>query len=139
MSKILDSGALLGFFRNQSAADAVQELIVKAERSRQRLWITPLTWGELYGTALRQSQETARRFMREMAALPIEVYTESVDFPMTREAARIRIECPGIEFSDSFSIALAKIKRAELWTTRPDLPRIAGDVRIKVLSATENR
>lgn len=135
MACVLDSDALLDFFRDEGAAVAVEELLVRAERAKQRVWITPLTWSEVYYRALKASKELADRYANEMAILPIDVYLEQEDLALSRETARLRATMKNMDISTLSSVALAKIKKAELWTTHKDIAALSGGIKIKLIGA----
>lgn len=60
-------------------------------------------------------------------SLPLNIY--SVDPPLSREAAKIRFT-KKLSFINSFTAALAKIKRAEIITGDKEFKLIEGDVKI---------
>ena len=124
MSQVLDSGVLLEFFEDGNAADEVEALLLRTEKARRRVWITQLTWAELYYRALTKSRETAEHVAREMKMLPIEVCEEDRDFSLSREAMAVRLIFKGEKIGVAYSVALARIKRAELWTCDKTLEAI---------------
>lgn len=133
MACVLDADALLDFFRDEGAAGVVEDLLVKAESSKQRVWITSLTWAEVYFRALKTSNELAQRFADEMAVLPIEVFVETPELLLSRETSKLRVMMKSNDILMISSVALAKLKKAELWTTNKELGSAPSEIKIKVL------
>ena len=138
MARVLDAGALLDFFRDEGVAADVENLLVRTEKAKQKVWITSLTWEELYYRALKGSEKTAERFTREMASLPVEVFLENEDLALSRQLARLRLTLTNADRLELHSLALAKLKKAELWTTSKDIARSAGDTKIMLLGKGGN-
>ena len=47
-AKVLDSWALLAFFKDEPAGLAVEELIHKASADKVRLYLSVVNWGEVF-------------------------------------------------------------------------------------------
>ena len=72
-TKVLDSWALIAFFEDEPAAEAVEKLLVQAA-DKHKLLLSVVNWGEIYYNTMREvSQEAAEQTAREIAALPIEI------------------------------------------------------------------
>jgi len=115
-NRVLDTWALLAFFEDESAAEAVEELLDQASRGRHRLYLTSINWVELYCITMRGvSQEAAERHAQIIADLPIEIVGVDDDLKLARQAATIAVTHQ-VSMADAFAAALSKEKKAELVT-----------------------
>jgi len=129
-TKVLDSWALIAFFEDEPAADAVEKLLQQAADEKHKLLLSVVNWGEIYYNTMRQvSQEAAEQKAREIAMLPIEIVGVGDDLALTRQAAIFKAT-KKMSYADCFAAALAKIKHAELVTGDPEFKQVQGDVRI---------
>ena len=133
--KVLDSWALIAFFEDEPAADAVEKLLQQAADEKHELLLSVVNWGEVYYNTMREvSQEAAEQKAREIASLPIEIVGVGDDLTLARQAAIFKAT-KNISYADCFAAALAKIKNAELVTGDPEFKQLQGDVRIAWLGA----
>ena len=51
---VLDSWALIAFFEDEPAADAVEELLARAAQDKQKLLMSVVNWGEVYYNTMRE-------------------------------------------------------------------------------------
>jgi predicted nucleic acid-binding protein len=113
-SKVLDSYALLAFFRDEPGADLVRDLILKAEENKVTLYISVVNLGEVwYSIARTNSPEIADQYINTITGMAIEVI--EADWQLTRQAALFKAN-GNISYADCFAAALAKLKKAELIT-----------------------
>jgi ribonuclease VapC len=129
-AKVLDSWALIAFFEDEAAADAVEELIHRAAQQKHRLYLSAVNWAEIYYTTMREvSQEAAEARAADIATLPIEIVPVAEDLRLARQAAHFKAR-HRMSLADAFAAALAKEKKAELVTG--DLEFKALDKEIKI-------
>ena len=58
--KVLDSWAIMAFFEDAPAAEAVERLLQQAVEGKHRLLLSAVNWGEIYYATMRAvSQEAA--------------------------------------------------------------------------------
>ena len=126
--KVLDSWALLCYLEQEPGYEKIVELFEKAAESSVFLFMCLVNWGEIY-------YQVARRF-GDPKALEIERLIETfpirlveADRELTREAARIKA-VRRMAYADCFAAALAKIKKAELWTGDPEFKAVEKEIRI---------
>ena len=123
-TKVLDSWALLAFFKNEAAADAVEEILHRAVLERHKLLMSVVNWGEVYYSVMRaDGQDVAEQRAREIASLPIDIVGVGDDLHLARQAAIFKATHK-MSYADCFAAALAKIKNAEL---------VTGDIEFKAL------
>lgn len=133
--KSLDTPTLLEFFMDGPAAVQVEELLVRAEKTKQRILISSLSWGDLYLYALKKSVATAERLVRELEVLPIEVVADDERLALARAAAQFQADGKVQSISDAYAAAVAKVRRTELWTTNRAMAALKDDVKVHYIAA----
>jgi ribonuclease VapC len=129
-TKVLDSWALIAFFEDESAAEEVEKLLVKAEAGTHKLLLSVVNWGEIYYNTMRKvSQEAAEHKAIEIAGLPIEVVPVEADLHLARQAATYKAT-KKLSYADAFAAALAKIRNAELVTGDPGFKEFENEIKI---------
>jgi predicted nucleic acid-binding protein len=121
-AKVLDSWALLAFFKGEDAADDVETLINKAAAEKARLFLCVVNWGEVYYGMWRAGGKIAADDVAaDLSRMPIEL--ADADLHLAKQAAVYKAT-KKMSYADAFAAALAKIKNAEL---------VTGDVEFKPL------
>src|SRR5258708_5848738 len=117
-AKVLDSWALLAFFKGEDAADDVETLIHKATAEKARLLLCVGTWGEVfYGMWSAGGRAPADDVAADLSQMPIELV--EADLHLAKQAA-IYKATHKMSYADAFAAALAKVKNAELVTGDPE-------------------
>lgn len=132
--KSLDTSTLLEFFKDGPVAGQIEELLVRAEKAKQRVLISALSWGDLYLYARKQSVATADRLIKEMELLPIEVVVDDERLALARTAAEFQADGKAQSISDAYAAAVAKVRRTELWTNNKAMAAFKADIKIHFLS-----
>jgi len=119
---VLDSFALIAYFRDEAGADKVEALLHKAAKEREPLDMTEVNYAEVQYIIIRRNGLPGWEAVADsLVALPIKFH------PVTREladlAARFKAAHP-ISLADAFAAALAKARDAEL---------VTGDREFKVI------
>ena len=128
-AKVLDSWALLAFFEDESAADAVEELLHQAVQEKHKLYLSVVNWGEIYYTTMRRGGESAAKSIAtDISQMPIYI-VETANIELVRQAAVFKAT-KKLSYADCFAAALAKIKNAELVTGDREFKQLARDVKI---------
>jgi predicted nucleic acid-binding protein len=128
-SKVLDSYALMAFFEDESGADLVRELILKAEENRVNLLMSVVNLGEVwYAIARTNSPEVADQYIGEIRGMAIEIV--DADWQLTRQAAAYKAS-GNISYADCFAAALAKAKKAELVTGDKEFKPLESQIKIQ--------
>jgi len=128
--KVLDSWAIMAFFEDEPAAEAVERLLQQAVEGKHRLLLSALNWGEIYYATMRAvSKEAAEQKAQEIASLPIEIVAVGEDLALARQAAIFKAT-KRMSYADCFAAALAKEKKAELVTGDPEFKEVEGEVKI---------
>lgn len=130
-AKVLDSWALLAFFKDEPAGAAVEALIQKAADDKTRLLLCVVNWGEVYyGMWRAGGKEAADAVAEDMSHLPLDLV--EADLPLSRQAAVFKATCK-MSYADAFAAALAKIKNAELVTGDPEFKALEKEIKINWL------
>ncbi|MCU0388825.1 MAG: type II toxin-antitoxin system VapC family toxin [Chitinophagaceae bacterium] len=102
---ILDSYAMLAFFRNENGADFIEGLLVEASEGRIQLVMTAINAGEVYYMSVRKDgQATAEKVWDALLNFPIDFHHIDIDFSL--KAARIKATYK-MSFADAFAASLA--------------------------------
>ncbi len=127
-AKVLDSWALLAFFKGEPAGEAVEELIHKASAEKVRLFLTVVNWGEVYyGMWRAGGEEAADSAAEDMSRLPVEVV--EADLHLAKQAATYKATHK-MSYADCFAAALAKIKNCELLTGDPEFKEVEKEIKV---------
>jgi ribonuclease VapC len=130
-AKVLDSWALLAFFKGEEAADAVEALIHKARAEKIRLLLSVVNWGEVYyGMWRAGGKAAADDVAADLSRMPIELV--DVDLHLAKQAA-IYKATNKMSYADAFAAALAKIKNAELVTGDSEFKPLEKEIKINWL------
>ena len=127
-AKVLDSWALLAFFKDEPEGAAVEALIHKAAAGKLRLYLCVVNWGEVYYGMWRAGGEAvADSAVADMSRLPLELV--DADLTLSRQAARFKATHK-MSYADAFAAALAKAKKAELVTGDPEFKALEKEIKI---------
>ena len=127
-TSVLDSYALIAFLENEPGADAVRELLLKAEEGSVGLAMCVVNLGEIwYSIARTTSPKTADRFVEEIQGMAIEFV--NADWELTQQAAIYKARGK-ISYADCFVAALAKSRNAEVVTGDAEFKALEGEVSV---------
>jgi ribonuclease VapC len=126
--KVLDSWALLCYLEEEAGCQKIIHLFEKATELSEPLLMSVINWGEVYyQVARRYGEPQAREIERMIQSFPIAVI--DADRELTREAARLKAG-KRLAYADCFAAALAKIKKAELYTGDPEFKAVEKEVKV---------
>ncbi len=128
---VLDSFALIAYFRGELAGVPVKELLQKAGRADKPVHMTEVNYAEVKYTILRKDGADAwHEAAKILVALPIEFH------PITRALADHAADYKArfkMSLADAFAAALAKEKKAELVTGDPEFKALEKEVKVSWL------
>jgi len=128
---VLDSWALLAFFKGEPAAMAVETLLQQAASDKTRLLLCVVNWGEIWYAMCRAGgPAVAEAAVADLAQLPIELVP--ADLVLTRQAAIFK-SSNKISLADGYAAALAKTQHAALATGDLEFSALAREITIKWL------
>jgi uncharacterized protein with PIN domain len=126
--KVLDSWALLCYLEEEPGYEKIIHLFANAVESSEPLLMCVVNWGEVYyQVARRYGEAQAREIERLIQSFPITVV--NADKELTREAARFKAG-KRLAYADCFAAALARLKKAELYTGDPEFKAVESEVKV---------
>jgi predicted nucleic acid-binding protein len=127
-AKVLDSWALLCYLEQEPGYEKIIELFEKAVESSKPLLMCVVNWGEVYYQVLRRfGDQKAQEIEQFIQALPITLVEANKE--LTREAARIKAT-KKMAYADCFAVALARLKKAELYTGDSEFKAVEKDIKV---------
>jgi predicted nucleic acid-binding protein len=124
---VLDSFALITYFRDEAGADKVETLLHNAANRHEPLHMTEVNYAEVQYIIIRKNGVAGwESAAAHLVSLPIAFH------PVTREladtAARLKA-AHRISLADAFAAALAKHRNCELVTGDRELKLVEGELR----------
>ena len=128
---VLDSFALIAYFRDEAGADKIENLLHKAATRHEPLHMTEVNYAEVQYIIIRRNGLAGWKTAADgLVSLPIAFH------PVTREladiAARLKVS-HRISLADAFAAALAKHRNCELVTGDPEFKTIETERPSKLL------
>lgn len=131
---VLDSHALLAFFRGEHTAHSVKALLHKAAAADRPLQMTEVNYAEVKYMLLKKDGADAwERAADVLKSLPIEFHP--ADRTLSDAAADYKARFK-LGLADAFAAALAKEKKAELVTGDPEFKALEKDLKIAWLTGS---
>ena len=128
---VLDSYALLAFFRGEEAALQVKELLQKAASTDRPLHMTEINYAEVkHMLAKKDGGDGWKQAAEILSSLPIEFH------PAGRQLADLAADFKArhkISLADAFAAALAKERKAELVTGDSEFKALEKEIKINWL------
>jgi len=125
---VLDSYALIAYFRGEPAGVPVKELLQKAGKADRPVHMTEVNYAEAQYMILRKDGAAAwAQVAKTLAALPIEFH------PADRGLADLAADFKArfrLSLADAFTAALAKQQKADLVTGDPEFKPLEKEIRI---------
>ena len=132
-TKVLDSWAVLAFYKGEPAGEDVERLIESASTSGKPLLLSAVNWAEIYYTMERAGgRQAADEAVADLATLPIDVVGVGDDLKLARLAAQFKATHK-MSLADAFAAALAKEKKAELVTGDPEFKALEKEIKLSWL------
>lgn len=125
---VLDSYAALAFLFAEEGADVVVALFEQAAGADQPLYIAAPNWTEIaYISERKVGRDKWNAARLRLLSLPLEVVP--VDQGLAELAAEIKSP-HRMSLGDSFAAALAKQKKADLYTGDPEFKAVEKEIKI---------
>ena len=125
---VLDSYALIAYFRGEPAGIPVKELLQRAGRADKPVHMTEVNYAEAKYMILRKDGADAwAEAARILIALPIEFH------PADRELADLAADFKSrlnLSLADAFAAALARQHTAELVTGDPEFKAVEDEITV---------
>ena len=127
---VLDSYALLAYFRNEEGGEKVEQLLNDAVADKHELQMTCINAGEVYYMAYRKDgADKAALVWKAMQQFPIHI-TE-VDLSFTYKAASLKAKYK-LSYADAFAAVLTINKKATLITGDHEFDALVGETNFKM-------
>ena len=127
-AKVLDSFALIAYFRDEAGAETVEDLMVTAGEKDNPLHMTDVNYAEVkYSIVKKDGAKAWEEAAKILQGLPIDFHST------TREMADIAADFKArfkMSLADAFAAALAKEKKAELVTGDPEFKAVEKEIKI---------
>ena len=128
---VLDSHALVAYFRDEPGAERVEALLTKAAQADRPLLMTEVNYAEVKYTLVRKDGRQAWEAAASvLVGLPIEFH------PADRELADVAADFKSrfrLSLADAFAAALARRHKAELVTGDPEFKVLEKEIKIQRL------
>ena len=130
-AKVLDSHALVAYFRDEPGAEMVENLLVVAGRKDSPLHMTDVNYAEVkYSIIKKDGAEAWAEAAKILQGLPIQFH------PTTRAMADTAADFKDhfkLSLADAFAAALAREKKTELVTGDPEFKALEKEIKINWL------
>jgi ribonuclease VapC len=127
-AKVLDSWALLCYLEREPGYEKIIDLFQRAVESSRPLLMCIVNWGEVYyQVVVRFGEQKAQEIEKLIQTLPITLVEANKD--LTCEAARVKAT-KRMAYADCFAVALARLKKAELYTGDPEFKAVEKDIKV---------
>ena len=130
-AKVLDSFALIAYFRDEPGAEDVENMLVIAGKKDSPLHMTDVNYAEVkYSILKKDGREAWTEAAKILQGLPIEFH--STTRPLADAAADLKARFK-MSLADAFAAALAKEKKAEFVTGDPEFKALENEIKINWL------
>ena len=127
-AKVLDSFALIVYFRDEPGAEEVENLLVTAGKKDSPLHMTDVNDAEVkYSIVKKDGAEAWGEAAKILQGLPIDFHSTNRAMADTAADFKSRFK---ISLADAFAAALAKERKAELVTGDPDFKALEKEIKI---------
>ena len=121
-AKVLDSYALIAYFRDEPGAETVENLLVVAGKKDSPLHMTDVNYAEVkYSIVKKDGAKAWEEAAKVLQGLPIDFHSTTREMADTAADFKARFK---MSLADAFAAALAKERKAEL---------VTGDLEFKML------
>ncbi len=127
-NSVLDSYAVIAFLFQEKGHEKILDLFEKAAHADQVLLIAAPNWAEVRYIVERKVGEARWQEARhKLLGLPIEVVP--ADQSLAELAGEVKAS-KKMSLADCFATALAKQKKADLYTGDPEFRNVAADIKL---------
>jgi PIN domain nuclease of toxin-antitoxin system len=127
-SSVLDSYAVLAYLFAEGGHEKVVSLLEKAADAGKNAWIAAPNWAEVrYQVERRFGAPRWKEIREKLLALPIEIVAADQD--LAEAAGEIKAHRK-MSLADCFAAALAKDRKADLYTGDPEFREMREEIRI---------
>ena len=130
-AKVLDSFALIAYFRDESGAEAVEQLLVSASKRDSALLMTDVNYAEVKYSILKKDGAAAwGEAAKVLEGLPIDFHSTTRALADAAADFKARYK---LSLADAFAAALAKERKAELVTGDLEFKPLEKEIKVQWL------
>ena len=127
--KVLDSFALIAYFRDEAGAEIIENLLVAASRKDSPLHMTDVNYAEVkYSIVKKDGPSAWEEAAKILQGLPIEFHPTNRSLADSAADFKTRFK---LSLADAFAAALAKEKKAEFITGDPEFKALEKEIKIQ--------
>lgn len=127
-AKVLDSFALIAYFRDEPGAETMEDLLVQAGKKDTPLFMTDVNYAEVkYSIVKKDGAAAWAEAAKVLQGLPIDFHPTSRT--LADSAADFKAHFK-MSLADAFAAALAKERKAELVTGDPEFRALEKEIKI---------
>lgn len=127
-ARVLDSFALIAYFRDEPGAESLEGLLVTAGRKDSPLHMSDVNYAEVKYSILKNDGVAAwEEAAKVLQGLPIKFHPTTRALSDTAAELKARFK---ISLADAFAAALAREMKAELVTGDPEFKALEREIRI---------
>jgi len=131
-AKVLDSHALVAYFRDEPGAEMVENLLVMAVRKDSPLHMTDVNYAEVkYSIVKKDGVKAWAEAAKILQGLPIDFHSTTRAMADTAADFKARFK---LSLADAFAAALAREKKTELVTGDPEFKALEKEIQINWLA-----
>ena len=131
-AKVLDSHALVAYFRDEPGAEMVENLLVVAGRKDSPLHMTDVNYAEVkYSIVKKDGVKAWAEAAKILQGLPIDFHSTTRAMADTAADFKTRFK---LSLADAFAAALAREKKTELVTGDPEFKALEKEIQINWLA-----
>jgi predicted nucleic acid-binding protein len=127
-AKVLDSFALIAYFRDEPGAETMEDLLVSAGKKDSPLLMTDVNYAEVkYSIVKKDGAEAWAEAAKVLHGLPIDFHSTTREMADTAAHFKARFK---LSLADAFAAALTKERSAELVTGDPEFKPLQKEIKI---------
>lgn len=127
-AKVLDSFALIAYFRDEPGAETVEALLVAAGRKDSPLHMTDVNYAEVkYSIVKKDGADAWAEAAKILPGLPIDFHSTTRALADTAADFKARFK---MSLADAFAASLAREKKAELVTGDAEFKPLEHEIKI---------
>lgn len=127
-ARVLDSFALIAYFRDEPGAETMEQLLVSASKKDSPFQMTDVNYAEVkYSIVKKDGAAAWEEAAKVLQGLPIEF--QSTTRALADSAADFKARFK-LSLADAFAAALAKERKTELVTGDPEFKAIEKEIKI---------
>ena len=127
-AKVLDSFALIAYFRDEPGAETMENLLVSAGKKDNPLLLTDVNYAEVkYSVVRKDGAEAWAEAAKVLQGLPIDFHSTTRALADAAADFKARFK---MSLADAFAAALAKERKAELVTGDQEFKPLDKEIKI---------